>query len=244
MASSVAPAGAPSWARRSRAARKACGVWTATSVARSRVLGDTPGLVHGLDGVTRRDTGHGPVRSPVGHRRDDGGEEGRRGQRPRRVVHHDHLRVVGDGGQAAAHRVGPGGAAGDDGSAPWGSWSSAGRRAPRGPRRRNRAGTPPRPIAAPGGRPAGRTASAGRSAGRVPPATTIDHTCAIGAAGPVDQVSASFRRSSAVSSSTLSAKVNSDTRIWRARCSMRFSPADRPLSLSRMERFRTTSATW
>ena len=69
------------------------------------------------------------------------------------------------------------------------------------------------------------------------------HLCH-GATGPGDQVSASFRRSSAVSSSTLSAKVSSDTRIWRARCSMRFSPAERPLSLSRIDRFRTTSATW
>ncbi len=40
------------------------------------------------------------------------------------------------------------------------------------------------------------------------------------------------------------AKVSSDTRICRARVSMRFSPADNPLSLSRMDRFRTTSATW
>ena len=58
------------------------------------------------------------------------------------------------------------------------------------------------------------------------------------------QGSASLRRTSAVSSSTPRAKVSSDTRIWRARLSMRFSPADSPLSLSRMERFRTTSATW
>ena len=55
---------------------------------------------------------------------------------------------------------------------------------------------------------------------------------------------ASFSRSSAVSSSTARAKVSSETKIWRARLSIRFSPADRPLSLSRIERFRTTSATW
>ena len=53
---------------------------------------DPSGLVHGLDRVTRRDTGHGAVRSPVGHRRDHGVEECGRGQRPRRVVHHDHRR--------------------------------------------------------------------------------------------------------------------------------------------------------
>ena len=76
---------------------------------------DLPGRVHGLDGVTRRDPGHGTVRSPAGHGLDDGGEEARRGQRSRRVVHHDHLRVGRDRGQAAAHRVGPRGAAGHDG---------------------------------------------------------------------------------------------------------------------------------
>ncbi len=50
--------------------------------------------------------------------------------------------------------------------------------------------------------------------------------------------------SSAASVSTFNANVSSETRIWRARVSMRFSPADSPLSLSRIERFRTTSATW
>ena len=50
--------------------------------------------------------------------------------------------------------------------------------------------------------------------------------------------------SSAASVSTLRAKVSSETRIWRARVSMRFSPALSPLSLSRIDRFRTTSATW
>jgi hypothetical protein len=59
---------------------------------------------------------------------------------------------------------------------------------------------------------------------------------------PLPRTSSSF--SSAVSSSTFSAKVSSDTRIWRALPSMRFSPADRPLSFSRIVRFRTTSATW
>ena len=56
--------------------------------------------------------------------------------------------------------------------------------------------------------------------------------------------SASSSFFSASSSVTLSAKVSSDTRIWRAFVSMRFSPAERPLSFSRRERFRTTSATW
>ena len=56
------------------------------------------------------------------------------------------------------------------------------------------------------------------------------------------RASSSF--ASASSSVTLRAKVSSDTRIWRALVSMRFSPAERPLSFSRIERFRTTSATW
>ena len=56
--------------------------------------------------------------------------------------------------------------------------------------------------------------------------------------------SASSSLASASSSVTLRAKVSSDTRIWRALVSMRFSPAERPLSFSRIDRFRTTSATW
>ena len=56
-------------------------------------------------------------------------------------------------------------------------------------------------------------------------------------------VSASSSLASASSSVTPMAKVSSETRIWRALVSIRFSPADRPLSLSRIDRFRTTSAT-
>ena len=37
---------------------------------------------------------------------------------------------------------------------------------------------------------------------------------------------------------------SSEMRIWRALVIMRFSPADRPFSRSRIERFRRTSATW
>jgi hypothetical protein len=48
---------------------------------------------------------------------------------------------------------------------------------------------------------------------------------------------------SASASSTPIAKVSSETKIWRARLSIRFSPADRPLSLSLLDRLRTTSAT-
>ena len=207
--------------------------------------GDVAGAVHRLDRVTRRDTGHGSVHAVGAHGGDHGGEQRRRRQRPGRVVHHDHLGVVGDRGQPAAHRVGPGGPAGDDDvGAVAVRGRRTGRRGARAPRRRKRAGTPRRPTRAPGGRRAAENCL--RSPKRRARATGHDDRPHLrhGATGPVDQVSASFRRSSAVSSSTLRAKVSSDTRIWRARCSMRFSPADRPLSLSRMERFRTTSATW
>src|SRR5699024_3532882 len=48
---------------------------------------------------------------------------------------------------------------------------------------------------------------------------------------------------SAFLSSTPSASASSPTRIWRALASMRFSPADRPLSWPPRHRSRTTSAT-
>ena len=191
--------------------------------------------------------GTAPSTADVGQGPQHGLEDGRRGQRTGRVVHQDHLGLVGHGGQAAAHR---------------------GR--PALPARHDDVGTVP----GPGRKP---TASAGRTrttpvewarqastahsrTGRPPsgencfslaePAARATghhdrpHLRRGGGTRPTAQVRASFRRSSAVSSSTLRAKVSSDTRIWRARWSMRFSPADRPLSLSRMERFRTTSATW
>ena len=49
---------------------------------------------------------------------------------------------------------------------------------------------------------------------------------------------------SASSSETFNAKLSSDTRMPRARTSIAFSPAERPLVTSRSARFRTTSATW
>ena len=125
--------------------------------------GDPSGFVHGLDGVTRRHPRHGAVRSPVGHGRDHGLEQCGRGQGPRRVVDDDHGGIVGDGVEPATHRVGPRAFAGHD------QVGAVQARAPRGrppppwpvpatpaPRRRNRAGTPARPIRAPGGRPARR----------------------------------------------------------------------------------------
>jgi len=63
-------------------------------------------------------------------------------------------------------------------------------------------------------------------------------------AGPGRQdARTSSRMTSAFSSSVFSASASSETRIWRALASMRFSPADRPRSLSRRHRSRTTSAT-
>jgi hypothetical protein len=53
------------------------------------------------------------------------------------------------------------------------------------------------------------------------------------AGGPIGYPSTSSSIFSASSSLQFFEKVNSDTRIWRALVSMRFSPADRPFSRSR-----------
>ena len=242
-ASSVASGPACSCGAPQRAGPERLGRLDGDESAAVQRAGDVAGVVHRLDGVTQGDAGHGPVCSPVGDGTDHGREEGRRRQRPRRVVHDDHLGIARDDSHAATDGVGACRAT-----------------------RHDRIGTVGVRFVETGGedehdaggrRPAGvdgpfdhRAAGEGGELLRPPEATPgapgnddrphLRH----GATGPVDQVSASFRRSSAVSSSTLSAKVSSDTRIWRARCSIRFSPADRPLSLSRMDRFRTTSATW
>ncbi len=71
-----------------------------------------------------------------------------------------------------------------------------------------------------------------------------DRPAGVGVDRSACQLSASSSFFSASSSFTLIANVSSETRIWRALASMRFSPAERPLSFSRSERFRTTSATW
>src|SRR5690606_11244661 len=60
---------------------------------------------------------------------------------------------------------------------------------------------------------------------------------------PVQLARTSSSRASALSSLVFSASASSLTRIWRALASMRFSPADRPRSMSRRHRSRTTSAT-
>ena len=174
-----------------------------------------------------------------------------RGQRAGGVVDHDHLGLLGDGGQPGAHRGGPGGAAGHDGRRPEGlvTVGTGGRHRPAGADRAvvgDHEHDAVDDLARGTHRP-GRDRATGQGEellGAAEPATRSPghHD---GPDGPRSaQGSASLRRTSAVSSSTPRAKVSSDTRIWRARLSMRFSPADRPLSLSRIERFRTTSATW
>src|SRR5690606_23973691 len=57
------------------------------------------------------------------------------------------------------------------------------------------------------------------------------------------EFSTSSSRASALSSLVFSASASSLTRICRALASIRFSPAERPRSLSRRYRSRTTSAT-
>ena len=252
---------AASWARRRTSARKACGVCTATSPSRSTVA-TTIAVDHALQGVGHRHAGHGRVGAAARPRRPRRANNAGRGQRAGAVVDHDHL------GRRRAPRparpaptparvsppatddVGTGGAAG---AVPR---VGTGRRGARGPRRRRR----PRAASTAHctmGRPAERerTASGPRTGCPLPAATTTTHTdtgsppvrrprAAEAVRAHPGQGSASSRRFSAASSSTSRAKVSSDTRIWRARLSMRFSPADRPLSLSRIERFRTTSATW
>ena len=232
------------WARRRTPARKACGVWTATSVLRSSVLVTVPApstaLMVSLAGtpgtapsapssVTAVDHGveEGRARPAVAPHRARRSPRRRRGRRPARSApsrlgwRHRRRRRRRRGGP---RRPGPAGSTrttpADEGRHASTAHSSTRAAAERGELLRS-----------------AETASRSRRPRRsTTPAPRCDR------AG--DQVSASFRRSSAVSSSTLRAKVSSDTRIWRARCSMRFSPADSPLSLSRMERFRTTSATW
>ena len=179
---------------------------------------------------------------------DDRGEQRPGGQGPGSVVDHDDDRIVRDGDQPGPYRCRPGGPAGHHPvrTECMGGWLPvtvphrlrSPPPGPRGPPRRPPSGPPPPTTPPPVGRPARRTAWASEPASG--PARHHDGPDGPGSA----QGSASLSRTSAVSSSTPSAKVSSDTRIWRARLSMRFSPAESPLSLSRMERFLTTSATW
>ena len=213
--------------------------------------GHHPAAVHPLQGVGHRHTGTAPSTSPAPHGLDHRGEQLGCGQRAGGVVDHDDGGVVGDGGQPGPHRVGPGRPTGHHaGGAQGGPAGGAGsggpsvvvrpgapgttRTTPSATERAARTDQEATGLPGQGEELLGAAEPAARAAG--------DHD---GPDGPRSaQGSASLRRTSAVSSSTPRAKVSSDTRIWRARLSMRFSPADRPLSLSRIERFRTTSATW
>ena len=187
-----------------------------------------------------------PAVGSAGQRADHGGEQGRGGQGPGGVVDDDDLGVGGDGGQAPADR----GRAGRSPPATARSAPKASLAVPGGSTTTTPSATEPtgrHRRVRPRGVPAKRSNCLGRPK-RVPmpAATTTAQTGVrpVASATALRQGSASFRRCSAVSSSTPRAKVSSETRIWRARDSIRFSPADRPLSLSRIERFRTTSATW
>ena len=147
--------------------------------------GDAPGLVHGLDGVTRRHAGHGPVRSPgrppPRRRRRTGAA--RPAAAPRRAPRSPRPRRGPRPGRSAPSRPAwrrPSTTA----SAPW---RIAGRRL-----RRARTRTTP-------AEPGRHAATAHSSTGRPPssancficaetpagaPATTIDHTCATVRPGP------------------------------------------------------------
>ncbi len=184
----------------------------------------------------------------------DGVEEGRGGQRTGGVVDDDHGGPTRHRSQPGPDRPCPGGAAGHHGiGTPGVVGARPGDGKPGGRPVSGRVGCgrhhQDHPIARGAGGPDGPGGDrrSGQGEELLAGAEALS-----GAAGHDDgpdgprwaQGSASLRRTSAVSSSTPRAKVSSDTRIWRARWSMRFSPAERPLSLSRMERFRTTSATW
>ncbi len=199
------------------------------------------------DGASGGASLHGPD-----HRREQGGVD----QRAGRIVDHDHLGLVGYRRQSGPDRVGPGRTAGHHpvSSARLGlvvmvrtrRWIGTGvfllAPGPTGDHQHHPVRYRSRRLHRPGRhRPSGqREKLLGPSEAAARSACHHD-----GPDGPRSaQGSASLSLTSAVSSSTPRAKVSSDTRIWRARWSIRFSPAERPLSLSRMDRFRTTSATW
>ncbi len=230
------------------------------------------GARHLLHRVGHRQHRHGagrPVRTGDG--RDHLFEQCRGGQRAHGVVHDHDVDLVGHGGQTGTYRAGPGGTPLDDriGQVAEGGNLAAptqgigrdhddhsvdglpGRR-----RRPVEHGTPvdlrellgaAEPVAGPSGhhhRPHHLVAPARGVPVPVAVPVTVRRRPVRAVSAGCAQGRASSRRSSAVSSSTPRAKVSSETSIWRARLSMRFSPADSPLSLSRIDRFRTTSATW
>ena len=217
-------------------------------VARDRL--DDVIAIDAFHGVGDREAGHGGVGTGA-YRVDHGVEQGRRRQRAGGVVHDDDSGRRRDRVQSGAHRLRAGRSAGDGGDDRTAVPCDTGREnehdvvACRGHGVNSqideaRAGNGLELLghteAAPGA--AGDDDAAGRA--------TAVHAVrmAPGTRGRLYFPSAWSRRPSAASSFTLRAKVSSETRIWRALASIRFSPAERPLSFSRIDRFRTTSATW
>ena len=206
--------------------------------------------VDALHRVGDREAGHGGIGSGS-HRADHGLEQRRRRQRSRGVVHDDNRGGASDGVQTRAHRRRARRSAGDECS----HWTAV----PRDTGREDEHDVVARlgngvdgavdEAGAGDGlellRHAVATPGAGGDDDAAGPATAVHAVrMAPGTRGRLYFPSAWSSRPSAASSFTLSAKVSSETRIWRALASMRFSPADRPLSFSRIDRFRTTSATW
>ena len=180
------PAPRPAWRRRwrrppgarrgpgaARAARKACGVCTATSAARSRVPVTRPDSSTALMVSLGGSPGTAPSAPPSVTAAMTAAK--RAGEASGRAASCTTITAASSGTAARPQRTESARVAppGTTTSAPCARRPGAGTpaspgRAARGPRRRNRAGTPPRPIRAPGGRPRRRTASAGRSAGPNP----------------------------------------------------------------------------
>ncbi len=134
-AQSVAPARSPAYAARSRSARKACGVWTATSSSRGTVSTTTPRSTRltvsrsGSPGTTPSTPSASPPSSAL--------EDGVVDERPRGVVHEHDERVVGDLGERVPDGLGARRAARHDRRRP------SRRRAPR----RGGSSAPPTPAA-------------------------------------------------------------------------------------------------
>ena len=115
------------------------------------------------------------------------------------------------------------------------------RRAGPGRRRRTPRGTPRRTRRPPGGRRAARTAWAPRSAGPRPRRRPPPRRCRP-ATGRLRQGVVEALLGRLLVDAQGEGQLGDEDLAGPD--SMRFSPADRPLSLSRIERFRTTSATW
>ncbi len=204
-----------------------------------------PARPNALYGVCDRYAGNGTV-CAGDHRRHHGTEQLTRRERTGGVMDHDHVHVHRDRRQSPANRGRPGRTACDDTvgelAEPGASHGCLGydchdassheREASRPhsitglpPRRENCLGCPKR-----------RPSPAATTIAQVSTLTRRSRALLYGRAA--------LRRSSASASLTPMAKVSSETRICRALVSIRFSPAERPRSLSRIDRFRTTSATW